>query len=280
MRPIIASCLLLCCASFVVAYPSSFECTRSMAVGEVKPMDAPNTIVEGDDRSIDKVGGATCGGTLETGITYEVEYTLPSDSYQWLMEAKGVSASFDAHESGCADRRSGTGVTSVSVSFEKAGTVTFQMLASLGNNDPASTKAAPLCTFTVTVPSARPHVPTVHRFPSLCRVFIPPIENVPHLQAKKFILCTQFTLCCTTMGAGTIWERVGCIFARGFDAQYRTPCPHYRQRYKVEDKLLVSWYLLCEKKNRTTCRNFPRHRTHPSWAIQREWPARDRRRAK
>eukprot|EP00287_Rhodomonas_sp_CCMP768_P006213 CAMPEP_0196726522 /NCGR_PEP_ID=MMETSP1091-20130531/7781_1 /TAXON_ID=302021 /ORGANISM="Rhodomonas sp., Strain CCMP768" /LENGTH=176 /DNA_ID=CAMNT_0042068975 /DNA_START=19 /DNA_END=549 /DNA_ORIENTATION=- len=132
------------------AHPHDFACSRSMAVGEVKPMDAPNLIEEGTDRTIDTVGDVACGGTLQTNTKYTVVFTLPADGYNWLIEAKGVGATFDTPFSNCADRQEGDSASTASkVTFTSTGTATLRMLSSLGNAMDETTKVSAECTFLV-----------------------------------------------------------------------------------------------------------------------------------
>eukprot|EP00961_Rhodomonas_salina_P197827 2669468-Rhodomonas_salina.15 len=154
MRAVSAACaLMLLCAAASNANPTRFTCSRSMAVGEVKPMDQGNTIEIMNDRSIDTVGGQNCGGSLITGTAHALAINLPSSSYQWLIEAKGVTAVYSNPFTECSDRMFGTGASAASsntLTFSSTGTVTLRLLASLGSGSPATTGAAPECTFTVT----------------------------------------------------------------------------------------------------------------------------------
>lgn len=146
--------LVLLLATVAYGGPAKFVCTRSMAVGEAKPMDANNTIELMADRSIVSVGGIACGGTVTTGTPHAVAFTLPSEgNFKWLIESKGVTSVFSNPVDNCDDRtNSDMGTGTRTVTFSSEGTATLRMLASTGAD--ASTGAAAECNFTVTAPAA------------------------------------------------------------------------------------------------------------------------------
>eukprot|EP00961_Rhodomonas_salina_P297303 3937116-Rhodomonas_salina.1 len=125
-------------------------CTRSMEVGAAKPMHSGNTIELMYDRSINTVGGQSCGGTLVTGTAHAIDITVPSSNYQYLIESKGVTSVLTSPlSSSCSDRSTSAGT----VTFSSTGTVTLRMLASSGSSAFATTGLAE-CTFTVTEAAA------------------------------------------------------------------------------------------------------------------------------
>eukprot|EP00961_Rhodomonas_salina_P272378 3680655-Rhodomonas_salina.1 len=151
MKVTVSLAVFLSVAAVANASPTSFSCSRSMAVGATKPMDSANTIEEHSDKAITSVGGQACGGTLATETPYSVSVTVPTGSYRWLLEADGVSAVFESpFSNSCEHRSTGQGPSSSSsVVFTSEGTVTFRLLASLGSSQDSTTGAAPECTYTV-----------------------------------------------------------------------------------------------------------------------------------